>query len=98
FAERSAVVVPAQAVITGQKGTFVYVVDSSLTARQRPVSVERTAGQIAIIASGLNDGERVVTDGQSRLTPGARLSMRSAAAADSVGGEGALARKRRAKG
>jgi multidrug efflux system membrane fusion protein len=101
FVEQNALVVPTQAVVTGQKGTYVYVVDGD-TARQRPVSIERTAGGIAVIASGLTDGARVVTDGQSRLTPGARVLIRSAndsagggAAAGQMGGRGG---RRRAKG
>ncbi|HEY2376761.1 MAG TPA: efflux RND transporter periplasmic adaptor subunit [Gemmatimonadaceae bacterium] len=101
FVEQNALVVPTQAVVTGQRGTYVYVVDGD-TARQRPVSIERTAGGIAIVASGLTDGARVVTDGQSRLTPGARVLIRSpndsaggGAAAGQVGGRGG---RRRAKG
>jgi membrane fusion protein, multidrug efflux system len=92
FVEQNALVVPTQAVVTGQRGTYVYVIDGD-TAKQRPVSVERTAGGIAIVASGLTDGARVVTDGQSRLTPGARVLIRSpndsaggGAAAGAVGG------------
>lgn len=83
FVEQNALVVPTQAVVTGQRGTYVYVVDGD-TAKQRPVTVERTAGGIAVVASGLTDGARVVTDGQSRLTPGARVSIRSPN--DSAGG------------
>lgn len=81
FVERDALVVPAQAVLTGQQGTYVYVIDSTGAARQRPVSVERTAGDVTVIASGLTDGERVVTDGQSRIVPGAKVTLVSNAAA-----------------
>jgi multidrug efflux system membrane fusion protein len=101
FIEQNALVVPTQAVVTGQKGTYVYVIDGD-TAKQRPVSIERTAGGVAIVASGLTDGARVVTDGQSRLTPGARVLIRSpndsaggGAAAGAVGGRGG---RRRARG
>ncbi|MFL5613376.1 MAG: efflux RND transporter periplasmic adaptor subunit [Gemmatimonadaceae bacterium] len=101
FIEQNALVVPTQAVVTGQKGTYVYVIDGD-TAKQRPVSIERTAGGVAIVASGLSDGARVVTDGQSRLTPGARVMIRSpndsaggGAASGAVGGRGG---RRRAKG
>jgi multidrug efflux system membrane fusion protein len=87
-------------VVTGHRGTYVYIVDGD-TAKQRPVAIERTAGGIAIVASGLADGARVVTDGQSRLTPGAKVIIRSpndsaggGAAAGAVGGRG----RRRAKG
>ncbi|HKO16329.1 MAG TPA: efflux RND transporter periplasmic adaptor subunit, partial [Gemmatimonadaceae bacterium] len=79
FDENGALVVPGEAVVTGQRGTYVYVVDQSDTARQRPVTVERVAQGLAVIADGLRDGERVVTEGQSRLTPDAAVRIRSAA-------------------
>jgi multidrug efflux system membrane fusion protein len=100
FVEQNALVVPTQAVVTGQRGTYVYVVDGD-TAKQRPVAIERTASGVAIVASGLADGARVVTDGQSRLTPGARVMVRSpndsaggGASAGTVGGRG----RRKARG
>ena len=75
FVEQNALVVPTQAVVTGQQGAYVYVVTDSDTAQQRPVTVERNAGSLAVIAAGLRDGERVVTEGQSRLTPNAKVSL-----------------------
>jgi multidrug efflux system membrane fusion protein len=75
FVEQNALVVPAPAVVTGQQGTYVYVVTDSGTAQQRPVRVERTAGDLTVIASGLRDGEQVVTDGQARLTPNAKVVL-----------------------
>ena len=60
----------------GQQGTYVYLVDASNIARQRPVSVERTQSNAAVIARGLAPGDQVVTDGQSRLTPGAKVNIR----------------------
>ena len=56
----------------------MYVVDQADTARQRAVVVERTAGGLAIISSGIHDGDRVVTEGQSRLTPDAPVRLRGA--------------------
>ena len=82
-------VLPTQAVVTGQQGTYVYVIDSSSTAQQRPVTVERTAGQLSVIASGVSEGERVVTDGQSRVTPGAQVTV----GARDAGAGGAGARR-----
>lgn len=79
YVEQNALVVPARAVLTGQQGAYVYVVDSGGAARQRRVTVERTADTVAVIAWGLTEGDPVVTDGQSRLTPGAKVSSRSAA-------------------
>jgi membrane fusion protein, multidrug efflux system len=84
FVEDSALVVPAQCVVTGQRGTYVYVIDSASVAQQRIVTVERTTNGLAVITSGLKDGERVVTDGQSRLTQGATVDLRSGR--DSAGG------------
>jgi len=76
FTEENALVVPAQAVMMGQQGTYVYLVDGSGTAQQRQVTVERTSANTAVITSGLAEGDQVVTDGQSRLTPGAKVNIR----------------------
>lgn len=84
FVEDSVLVVPTVAVVTGQSGTYVWVVDSSNAAEQRPVVVERAAGDISVISSGVEEGDRVVTVGQSRLSPGAPVSY--GARSDSAGG------------
>jgi multidrug efflux system membrane fusion protein len=75
YIEDSVLVLPTQAIVTGQQGTYVYVIDSSNTAQQRPVTVERAAGAISVISSGVSEGERVVTDGQSRVTPGSQVTV-----------------------
>lgn len=71
--ERGALVVPAQAVQTGPEGAFVYVVRADATAEARKVQPGRSVGGETVIAKGLAAGETVVTDGQSRLSPGARV-------------------------
>ncbi len=71
--------------MNGQRGTYVYVVDQADTARQRAVVVERRPSGLAIIASGIHEGDRVVTDGQSRLTPDAPVRLRGA---NDLGGGG----------
>ena len=76
FDEDSVLVVPQQAVVTGQQGNYVYVVDPTDTARQRAVVVERSAGGMSIISSGVHEGESVVIDGQARLTPDAPVRFR----------------------
>ena len=86
FDEKDALVVPSQCVVTGQRGTYVYVVDSASVASLRMVAVERTANGLTVISSGLNEGDRVVSDGQSRLTPGAPVDLRSGK--DSAGATG----------
>jgi multidrug efflux system membrane fusion protein len=79
FRQANALTIPAAAVQTGQEGTYVFVVDDSSRARMTPVKVARTAGELAIIAGGLAPGMKVVTDGQSRLFPGAPVTVRGAA-------------------
>jgi len=78
--EAAAVVVPAAAVQTGQKGTYVFVVTPDLTVESRPVTVARTVGLESVIAKGVARGERVVTDGQLRLSPGAKVEIKAPAA------------------
>jgi len=73
----NAVVVPTAALQTSQSGTYVYVVDQDLTAKQQPVKVGWNVGEDTVIASGLQPGQRVVTDGQLRLTPGAKVDIKS---------------------
>jgi len=74
--EPKAIVVPSQAVQTGQAGQYVWVVKNDLTVESRPVTVARTQGPLSIVAKGLEEGERVVTDGQLRLAPGAKVQVR----------------------
>jgi multidrug efflux system membrane fusion protein len=92
FVEQNALVVPTQAVVTGQTGSYLYVITDSGTAVQKPVTVERTAGSQSIIASGIKAGDQVVTEGQSRLTPNAKVSIMTAQGTP-VGGRGANGRR-----
>jgi multidrug efflux system membrane fusion protein len=75
--EADALVVPAAAVQSGPRGSYVFVVKADDTVDLRPVRVGRSEGGEALIAEGLAAGERVVTDGASRLTRGARVSVKS---------------------
>ncbi|MBL8589623.1 MAG: efflux RND transporter periplasmic adaptor subunit [Methylobacteriaceae bacterium] len=78
--EENAVTVPRLAVQTGQTGAFVFVADGD-RARQRPVVVARILDDDAVIASGLQPGEKVVVDGQSMLFPNAQFVVRPKAGA-----------------
>ena len=71
-----AIVVPTLAVQSGQQGTYVYVVKADKTVELRPVNVARTHGDDSIIRSGVKPGETIVTDGQLRLVPGSRVSIK----------------------
>jgi membrane fusion protein, multidrug efflux system len=68
------VVVPSQAVQVSQTGTFVFVIKDGL-AQVQPVKVERQLGTESVIASGLNGGETVVTEGQLLLSRGTRVNI-----------------------
>jgi len=72
-----AVVVPGSAVMTGQDGTSVFVVKADRTVELRPVRVLRTVGERVVLADGVHGGETVVTDGQLRLVPGARIEAKA---------------------
>src|SRR5262249_51279084 len=76
--EPNAIVVPTSAVQTGQQGQYVFIVKPDGTAELRPGTVERATGTETVVASGLSAGETVVTDGQLRLVPGSRVSLKAA--------------------
>jgi multidrug efflux system membrane fusion protein len=78
FVDPNALTLPAPAVMTGQQGTYVYTIDSAGSAKQRPVQVSRTVDSLSVISSGLKEGERVVVDGQSRLIPGSKVTIKGA--------------------
>ena len=71
--ESGATVVPASAVTIGQKGPQIFVVQTDGTAELRAVTVGRNVGQESIVKKGVEPGEKVVTNGQLRLVPGAKV-------------------------
>jgi multidrug efflux system membrane fusion protein len=75
YVDPNALTLPAPAVLTGQQGTYVFTIDTAGKAIQRPVQVTRTVDSVAVIASGLREGEQVVIDGQSRLVAGSKVSI-----------------------
>ena len=82
--EKNATVVSTQAVQAGQQGPFVFVVKPDQTVELRNVVVTRTAAAETVIASGLEPGETVVTDGQLRLVPGSKISVKGQDARDTT--------------
>jgi len=76
YDQQDAIVVPSIAVQTGPQGEFVFVIKPDSTTEVRNVTVARTAGDLAVIAKGLAKGERVVTRGQLRLSPGVKVVVR----------------------
>jgi multidrug efflux system membrane fusion protein len=83
--KRGAIVVPSQAVQTGQDGQYVFVVKPDFTVEYRPVVLGRTVGDEAIIDKGLQNGEKVVTDGQLGLSAGAHVKIVEALGKSSKG-------------
>lgn len=75
--EANRIVAPAPAVQTGQQGQYVFVVKDDQTVELRPVKVARIDESEAVIDKGLAAGETVVTDGQLRLVPGAKVEIKS---------------------
>jgi multidrug efflux system membrane fusion protein len=71
----NAIVVPNQAVQTGQDGQFVYVVKQDRTVEMRPVVTGTRVDQDLVVDSGLKPGETIVTEGQLRLAPGSRVQF-----------------------
>jgi membrane fusion protein, multidrug efflux system len=77
---RTAIVVPSQAIQPGQQGPYVFVVKPDQTVESRLVTPGVRLGAETIVEKGLKPAERVVTDGQLRLVPGARIEARPAKA------------------
>lgn len=75
--EPNVMVVPSPAIQTGQQGQFVFVVKPDLTVEMRPVVIGRMVEQEAVVQRGLNMDEKVVIDGHLRLSPGARVEIKS---------------------
>ncbi len=73
--QRGVIAVPNEALLTGQQGSYVYVVDAKNTATTRPVTTGIQVDDMTVVKSGLAFGERVVVDGQSRLNPGSRVAI-----------------------
>jgi len=70
-----AIVVPSQAVQTGQQGQFIFIVKGD-AAELRPVTIGVTYEDMTVIEKGVEPGEVVVTDGQMRLMPGAKVEIK----------------------
>jgi len=76
---KNAITAPASALQRGPEGTFVYAVDSNNTVQMRPIDVALTQGSTVVIQKGLQNGDRVVTDGQEKLQAGMRVAPQAPA-------------------
>ncbi len=84
---KNAVTVPAVALQRGPDGFYVWVIKPDDTAEQRPIEAETVSEDLAIATKGLNAGERVVVDGQSRLDTGTRVAIRAPNAPSNATGQ-----------
>jgi len=75
--EPNRVIVPTQAIQTGQQGQYVYVIKDDMTVELRVVTPGRLYGNWTVIDKGVAAGEKVVTDGQLRLVPGAKVEIKN---------------------
>lgn len=73
--------VPANAILVGQQGTYVFIVKRDQTVEARAVQVNRTVEGVAFVGQGIAPGERVVTDNQLRLSPGSPVAVDNVGAA-----------------
>jgi len=85
----NAIVVPAQALQSGQNGQYVFVVKADHTVESRPVAAGSTVRGETVVEKGLQPGETVVTDGQIRLVPGSKVEVKVGPEASQVVSEDA---------
>ncbi|HEY7376048.1 MAG TPA: efflux RND transporter periplasmic adaptor subunit [Polyangia bacterium] len=91
---KGALVIPAVAVQRGPQGAFVYVVGDDGKAAVHNVALERIEGEQAIVAKGLTEGDKVVSEGQNQLRPGARVQPRQPAQPSEAEGHGGGGQRR----
>jgi multidrug efflux system membrane fusion protein len=71
--QKDALLVPSSAVQVGQQGAYVYVVKEDMTAELRPVVQGQPQGDLVVLQTGVNPGERVVVTGQMLVAPGGKV-------------------------
>jgi len=79
YVEPDALVIPSAAVVAGQQGSFVFVIQPDSSASSKAVTVNRTAGDFTIVTGDVQPGDRVVVDGQLRLRQGSKVQIKAAA-------------------
>jgi membrane fusion protein, multidrug efflux system len=78
--QQNALTIPDSAVQRGPDGLFAYVIKLDSTVEVRPLQVGQESGGVAVVQSGLREGERVATSNQYRLEPGAHVRILEPAA------------------
>ena len=75
--QEKAIVVPSQAVQTGQQGDYVFVIKPDMTVDSRMVKVSRTINGESVLTEGVQPGETIVTDGQVSLVTGSKVVIKT---------------------
>jgi multidrug efflux system membrane fusion protein len=88
---KKSTVLPTAAILRGPQGTFVYRVKADKTVEARSVTVSVSQGNTSAIASGLNPGDIVVTDGQDKLQTGSSIEPRDTGSSNASGMNGGKA-------
>jgi membrane fusion protein (multidrug efflux system) len=83
-----ALAIPRIAVLSDQQGDYVFVVNADNKVEQRRIKLGQSTPTVAIVMSGLKEGERVITEGVQRARPGALVSPSPAAAGPAAAGPG----------
>lgn len=81
---KNVIAVPSTVVQRGAQGLFAWVVGDDDKAVPRKIELGPVSGDLTVITTGLNDGDRVVTDGQYKLQVGAPVAIVTAATAENV--------------
>ncbi|MGB2606150.1 MAG: hypothetical protein WBC78_21265, partial [Candidatus Sulfotelmatobacter sp.] len=84
---KNSTVVPTAAILRGPQGAFVYAVKPDKTVESRPVVISVTQGNSTVVTSGLNPGDKVVTDGQDKLQTGSKIEPRNSGTGDTTAGQ-----------
>jgi multidrug efflux system membrane fusion protein len=85
--QRNAITIPNSAVQRGPSGVFAWVVKPDNTVEPRPIKVAMMAGDITIVTSGVQEGEKVVTEGQYKLQANSPVKVTPPAATTASSGE-----------
>ena len=80
--QSNVLVVPSSAIQRGPRGLFAWTVTASNTAEPRPIEIGASTGELTVVTTGLNEGDRVVTDGQYKLARNAPVSITPPQAAE----------------
>lgn len=84
---KGAITVPQRAIMQGPEGSYAYIVKPDNTVQRQALEVEETQDGLAVVTKGLGSGEKIVLEGQYRLTEGSHIRLESTPSAASAAGK-----------